>query len=59
MKNRGHYLEIRGVARVETDPGPAFVATLVRTYTGNDTMPGAEGERKVIAIEPIHITHMS
>lgn len=56
--NPGHYFEIRGVARVETDPDPAFVATLVGNYTGNDTMPGAQGERKVIAIEPIHITHM-
>ena len=55
--NPFRYLEIRGRATFESDPDSSVVTRLVRKYTGSDELPGAKGERVIVAIEPTHATY--
>ena len=50
------YLEVRGRATFEADPDRSLLTRLVRKYTGSDDLSWVEGERIIVAIEPVHAT---
>ncbi len=51
------FLEIRGEASFESDPGRSVLTRIISKYTGSDDLSWVDGERIIVAIEPTHTTY--